>query len=385
MRFLFTVHPPHGHLNPVVPLALTLQERGHELRVATSASFLGQVAATGLTGVAAGRDWPESDAAATLPGVLDAGLAGQCRAFAELGPAFLEDLVADPWRPDVVVRETVEFAGGVRRARRRPLRHPRHHAPAAARPARALGGRRAARAVGRRRAGLRARAGPQPLPAQLGARGGGAARARAVLRARRRAGRRGRARLVAGARPRRPLVYATLGTAFNAAHVVFERLVEVARGARFDLLVALGDKGDPTAFPPADDVRIERYVDQEAVLRHADAVACHGGMGTVMGTLRHGLPLCCIPLSADQPLNALRCEALGCGPSCTTYTPADGVPVPHARPQDVRAEVLREHIDALLDDPRHREAARRLADEIRGLPGLVEEADLLEAEAPAGR
>ena len=112
------------------------------------------------------------------------------------------------------------------------------------------------------------------------------------------------------------------------------------------------------------------------MLGAAAAVVCHGGMGTVMGSLQHGVPICCIPLGADQPINAMRCEALGCGRSYTTYTPTD-IPIPHARPEDLDPKVLRAHIIALLKDDRYRHAAARLADEIRELPGVQEEAAVL--------
>jgi UDP:flavonoid glycosyltransferase YjiC (YdhE family) len=100
-------------------------------------------------------------------------------------------------------------------------------------------------------------------------------------------------------------------------------------------------------------------------------------MGTVIGSLRHGLPICCVPLGADQPINAMRCETLGCGRSYTTYTPQDGLPLPHARPQDLDAAVLRAHIVTLLDDDGYRSTAARLAAEIRALPGVAEEAEVL--------
>ncbi|MEO3872805.1 nucleotide disphospho-sugar-binding domain-containing protein [Nonomuraea sp. B12E4] len=54
MRVLFTIYPSNAHLWPAVPTAWALQSAGHEVRVATHASFTGAVAATGLTAVALG-------------------------------------------------------------------------------------------------------------------------------------------------------------------------------------------------------------------------------------------------------------------------------------------------------------------------------------------
>jgi len=40
-------------------------------------------------------------------------------------------------------------------------------------------------------------------------------------------------------------------------------------------------------------------------------VLTHGGSGTVMAALTHGLPMVIVPIMADQPENAERCAALG--------------------------------------------------------------------------
>jgi UDP:flavonoid glycosyltransferase YjiC (YdhE family) len=59
MRALFTVYPAIAHLYPIVPYAWALQSAGHEVRVASQASFAGAIAATGLTPVALGD--PQAD------------------------------------------------------------------------------------------------------------------------------------------------------------------------------------------------------------------------------------------------------------------------------------------------------------------------------------
>ncbi len=172
------------------------------------------------------------------------------------------------------------------------------------------------------------------------------------------------------------LVYVTLGTVFNAARQVFDRMIEAAERQPFDLLLAVGRSADPAMFAAPENVHIERYVAQDAVLPLASAVVCHGGMGTVMGALKNGLPLCCIPLGADQPLNAMRCVELGCGRAYTTFTP-ENFPIPHARPENIEVGPMHDHVNALLEDGQYRAAAVRLADEIRALPDVEEEATLL--------
>ncbi|MEV4134508.1 nucleotide disphospho-sugar-binding domain-containing protein [Dactylosporangium sp. NPDC049742] len=54
MRVLFTPYPSVAHLLPIVPLAWAFQSAGHEVRVASHAGFMPQIAATGLTPVPLG-------------------------------------------------------------------------------------------------------------------------------------------------------------------------------------------------------------------------------------------------------------------------------------------------------------------------------------------
>lgn len=54
MRVLFTMFPSYAHLYPLAPVAWALQSAGHEVRVATHASFAAAVASVGLTPVALG-------------------------------------------------------------------------------------------------------------------------------------------------------------------------------------------------------------------------------------------------------------------------------------------------------------------------------------------
>lgn len=54
MRVLFTVYPSFAHLWPIVPCAWALQSAGHEVRVATHASFADAVAGVGLSPVGLG-------------------------------------------------------------------------------------------------------------------------------------------------------------------------------------------------------------------------------------------------------------------------------------------------------------------------------------------
>ncbi len=106
-------------------------------------------------------------------------------------------------------------------------------------------------------------------------------------------------------RPGAPLVYLTMGTVFNAEGPLRTALAGLA-GLDVRVLVTVGPLADPGVLgaQPAH-VRVERYVPQSQMLASCDAVVSHGGSGTVLATLAHGLPQLCLPQGADQFLNAV--------------------------------------------------------------------------------
>jgi UDP:flavonoid glycosyltransferase YjiC (YdhE family) len=110
-----------------------------------------------------------------------------------------------------------------------------------------------------------------------------------------------------------PIVYFTLGTVFNLeSGDLFTRVLAGLAALPIEAVATVGNQIDPEelgTFP--DNVRVERFIDQSLVLPRCSAVVSHGGSGTVAGALAHGLPLVLMPMGADQPMNAARCEELG--------------------------------------------------------------------------
>ncbi|HSH81126.1 MAG TPA: nucleotide disphospho-sugar-binding domain-containing protein, partial [Herpetosiphonaceae bacterium] len=123
--------------------------------------------------------------------------------------------------------------------------------------------------------------------------------------------------------------------------------------------------------PQPANVHIARYIPQSSLLPHCSLVVSHGGSGSVIGALAHGLPMVLIPMGADQPLNAARCADLGVARvlDAVTATP----------------EAAREAAAAVLADPAYRRAAERLRDEIAVLPGPEHAVALLERLAAEKR
>jgi UDP:flavonoid glycosyltransferase YjiC (YdhE family) len=154
--------------------------------------------------------------------------------------------------------------------------------------------------------------------------------------------------------PRRR-VYVTLGTVVFEAVEVLRRAVLATAEHDVDVLVAVGPAGDPALLGELpSNVHLEKFVPQAEVLRHVDLVVHHGGAGTTLGTLAAGLPQLILPQGADQPVNAMAIELAGAG---------RGMPNEAQTP-----EALVNAIGDLLADGPERVAAKRIADEIAGMP-----------------
>jgi Protein of unknown function (DUF1205) len=114
------------------------------------------------------------------------------------------------------------------------------------------------------------------------------------------------------ATPARPRVYLTLGTvSFGAVEVLSRAIAEIA-ALDVDVLVTVGPEGEPASLGEMpDNVHVERFVAQSAVLPLIDLVVHHGGTGTVLSAVEVGLPQLLLPQGADQFFNAEILRAAG--------------------------------------------------------------------------
>ncbi|MFI9387119.1 activator-dependent family glycosyltransferase [Kutzneria sp. NPDC052558] len=140
MRVLFTQHAANAHLYLLVPIAWAAKAAGHEVVVATQPDILDSVKRTGLPAVSVGRPAEIADRLALLPPeqqifgsgydiaeerpeVLDYEYVRDClSAFASplaldliTDESMYDDLVAfcRDWRPDLVVWDSITFPGPV--------------------------------------------------------------------------------------------------------------------------------------------------------------------------------------------------------------------------------------------------------------------------------
>jgi MGT family glycosyltransferase len=168
----------------------------------------------------------------------------------------------------------------------------------------------------------------------------------------------------------RPFVVVSFSTLFQDQGRTIRNCIAALEGLSCRGVVTLGPVLEPADFPAPETVLVVKSADHDQLVPQAAAVITHGGHGTVLRPLRHGVPLLCLPMGRDQPDNAARIEARGAGLTLA----------PESDPAAIRSAVRR-----LLEEPAFRAAAAQLGAAIEAAAGQVEAVDELEAVAAAYR
>lgn len=383
MKVLLTTTQGEGHVRPLVPFAQALARLGHEVAVSApddAAAILGKAglehhAFAGITREEVVAIWAPHWAS---NGTRDATFRfGIPEMFIKFGarralPAIKE--IAERWRPDLILRESHEFAGLVV-AEARGIPHARVNVVNCQVEAKVIDF--GAEAVDQ----LRSDAGLAP--------DGGAALWAEPAYTAFPFGFDGDARQGLGNPVFRvgsgisdpppttdwapkgdlPLVYVTFGTMVSA-RPGRDNVLRVAMDAVADLdaevLMTTGQAFDISSLGtiPAN-AAVRHFVPQTAVFAHATAMLCHGGSGTLLGGFAAGLPQVVAPLAADQPYNA-----------DLTATGGFGLHVDASS-----ADEMRTALGQVLSRPDFTAAARRLSDELRAMPDHNVAADRIAALA----
>jgi UDP-glucoronosyl and UDP-glucosyl transferase len=142
-----------------------------------------------------------------------------------------------------------------------------------------------------------------------------------------------------------PLVVVGLGTTVMDEAPVLQQVLDGLAGEPVRVLATLGAHLDPGDLAAPANATVSGYVRHAAVLPQAAAGVNHGGLGTVLATVAHGLPQVCVPLGREQPLNARAVARAGVG---------------LAVDREDTAGAVRNAVREVLADPRYRKAAAAL-------------------------
>lgn len=172
-------------------------------------------------------------------------------------------------------------------------------------------------------------------------------------------------------RPAAPTVVLSLSTApYPALAPTWQRVLDAVEGLPARVVATVGPELAAALRIP-DGVEVHGWRPHAELLPEASLVVSHGGHGTAVASLAHGVPLLVLPLdlATDQPWVGAAVQRAGAGRWLSR----------RARPARIRAA-----IEELLEDGPHRAAAARLGEKARALDGRARGADVLEMVAAAG-
>jgi UDP:flavonoid glycosyltransferase YjiC (YdhE family) len=164
----------------------------------------------------------------------------------------------------------------------------------------------------------------------------------------------------------RPLVIANLSSGHQGSFQpkVLQRLCDALSMLPVEGLVTTGRGIAPEEMTAGSNVSVERNVDHGLTLPMTSLFINHCGHGSVMASLRAGVPMLCMPPIADQPHNANLVKSLRLGEVISVMASADAIAEATAR---------------LLADNGMRARAKEFAEKCTYEPKIDEAVQLIEA------
>src|SRR5580700_6242137 len=162
-----------------------------------------------------------------------------------------------------------------------------------------------------------------------------------------------------------PLVMVSFSTGFEQRNVdKLQRTLDALADFPVHVVATTGGIVAPNELASPRNAVVLDYAAHDPIMQRAALVVTHGGHGTAMRTLRHGVPMVVIPgLAGDQPFVAAAMQEFGAG---------------LALPGDADAAAMRKATLAVLDDPSYRAEAQRRAEALSRSDGAVSAARAVE-------
>lgn len=162
----------------------------------------------------------------------------------------------------------------------------------------------------------------------------------------------------------KPLLYSSLGTAFNNWPDYYPILFDAVRDLDINVFAALGSI-DPASLKdiPAN-VEFGQMVPQLDILSQASVFITHAGMGGTGEAIYYGVPMIAIPQMEEQAITARQIEKLGLG-------------VAFLDKSAITSEALKTAIQKLLTEPSYKAAAEQFSADMKTLGGAKASAEAL--------
>lgn len=163
-----------------------------------------------------------------------------------------------------------------------------------------------------------------------------------------------------------PLVLVSFSTGFEQRNVdKVQRTLDALAELPVHVVATTGGIVAPSEVAAPQNAIVRDYAAHDPIIRRAALVITHGGHGTAMRTLGHGVPMVVIPgLAGDQPYVAAAVAEWGAG---------------LALPGDAGVDAIRAAAQDVLFTPTFRDNARKRAAVLAGVDGAANAADEVEA------
>lgn len=159
------------------------------------------------------------------------------------------------------------------------------------------------------------------------------------------------------------LIYVSMGTVNNDMLELYSNCIKAFGNTETELLISAGESVDISSLGPLpENVRVERWVEQTAVLKEADVFLSHCGMNSAGESLYFGVPVLCFPQTSEQGAVAFRIKQLGAGRLLDSNSVVD----------------IERETKLLTDDPSYRENAEGIGASFRRCGGAAAAADKIE-------
>ena len=163
-----------------------------------------------------------------------------------------------------------------------------------------------------------------------------------------------------------PLLLISFSTMFEQRNAdKIQKSLDALSGLGVHVVATTAGIVAPSELTVPDNAVVFDYAAHDPILKRAALVVTHGGHGTAMRALKHGVPMVVIPgLAGDQPYVAAAVQEFGAG---------------RALPQDAGVEAIRTAAEEVLRTPSFTANARERAVMLAGVDGAANAADEVEA------
>ena len=162
----------------------------------------------------------------------------------------------------------------------------------------------------------------------------------------------------------KPLLYSSLGTAFNNWPEYYPILFDAVRDLDINVFAALGAIDPESLHDVPANVELGKMVPQLDILSQASVFITHAGMGGTGEAIYYGVPMIAIPQMDEQAITARQIEKTGLG-------------VAFLDKSAITSENLKAAIEKLLNDPSYKNTAKEFSDDMKTLGGAQASADAI--------